>query len=487
MPDCKVGSVKNPNTGRCVKKGGRAWKKCCASKNPKQAETKKAGVSKKSETKKAGVSKKSETKKAGCKTGQVKNPNTARCVKEGGVAWKKCCASKKPKPEKKASLSKKPKTSKPKKKVVTKPKRTTASKSKFVESRTLKLEELRQYTQNRKTVDLYNLSHYRTDLPFLILWLMKKHPSDCTTLNRFGEVQLLVWNATKKKLKVPESFKTSLRRCNKRRFVFIYLGINFKNSGHANMLIMDNKKKVVYHFEPHGSSYAGKSAEPSATHGMGSLPGLENALKTEFKKYKVEYISTPQVCPVLRGMQSIQNEWQNEVVEQGTCFVWSFWAADFILSNPDIPPATLFTQALSELNENPKMLTEFILRYAKDVNKFIKQYTNHMYKNEDMFVKWINIHQKLGQDQYKVKDFNRGQIVIARYLTGKKGILVGQVGVRTDPTISWYRRKQTVVKLQDGSIENPSSPATKVEFYDVHNLVRSYIEMKVLTDLYKHF
>jgi hypothetical protein len=84
MPKCKSNQDLNPNTNRCIKKGGKVWQKVfgssgsSGSKSPKKKSVKSPNK---------GKSVKGSLKP--CKSDQDRSPLTNRCVKRGGAAWKK--------------------------------------------------------------------------------------------------------------------------------------------------------------------------------------------------------------------------------------------------------------------------------------------------------------------------------------------------------------------------------------------------------------
>lgn len=98
MPKCKKNQVINPETGRCIKEGGAVWRRVFRKKSPRRRTPKRKSPRRKS-------------RKKGCKSGQVINPNTGRCIKEGGSVWKRVFGKKIPRrtiPKRKTSRRKRP-------------------------------------------------------------------------------------------------------------------------------------------------------------------------------------------------------------------------------------------------------------------------------------------------------------------------------------------------------------------------------------------
>ena len=77
---CKPNQIRNPKTGRCVLKSGRIGKKLLA--KSKSRSKKKSVRKSKSRSKKKSVRKsKSRSKNRKCKSNEILNPKTGRCVK----------------------------------------------------------------------------------------------------------------------------------------------------------------------------------------------------------------------------------------------------------------------------------------------------------------------------------------------------------------------------------------------------------------------
>ena len=180
----------------------------------------------------------------------------------------------------------------------------------------------------------------------------------------------------------------------KKRFLFITITIvkynNNNYSYHLNILIFDNKNKIVERFEPHGSINDNDT--------MDDILEEELTWNTGFK-----YIRPKEYMQHL-SFQAISDEGNEKNVKYGDpggyCGAWCYWYLETKLKNPDIDSKTLVHKLVNKLNHQDIKFSEYIRNYANKLtiekNKYLeiigidpKNISNVNISNED-FHKIIN-------------------------------------------------------------------------------------------------
>lgn len=153
-------------------------------------------------------------------------------------------------------------------------------------------------------------------------------------------------------------FNKMIKKCRKRIIaVSVQLIVENKPGTHANMLILDTKKKTVELFEPHG-----KRSEQTT---MDSLEGAYNISDKLLKKYfhkffpEYKYISPQDFLPSY-GFQAKIDAYS------GLCVTWSTMYLHYRVLNPDLTSKEITKHIKKKVNK------EFLLKYAKYVEETIK-------------------------------------------------------------------------------------------------------------------
>jgi len=178
---------------------------------------------------------------------------------------------------------------------------------------------------------------------------------------------------------ISPTFKQNLQKCIlASRIILIELNITFftrtqgqldipKQVGaHANMLLYDSRKNIIERFDPEVGK--GETTYLIGTQYVDDLIGLY------FKKdFDIEYLSPLEWCPInIQTEQEIELEKGNVSGKiSGFCQAWSFWYADVRLSNPDLNREQVIELAFIELKKRPQTLTEYIISYTKNFEKFL--------------------------------------------------------------------------------------------------------------------
>ena len=153
-------------------------------------------------------------------------------------------------------------------------------------------------------------------------------------------------------------FNKMIKKCRKRIIaVSVQLIVENKPGTHANMLILDTKKKTVELFEPHG-----KRSEQTT---MDSLEGAYNISDKLLKKYfhkffpDYKYISPQDFLPSYGFQEKID-------AYSGLCVTWSTMYLHYRVLNPDLTSKEITKHIKKKVNK------EFLLKYAKYVEETVK-------------------------------------------------------------------------------------------------------------------
>ena len=133
-----------------------------------------------------------------------------------------------------------------------------------------------------------------------------------------------------------DTLGSELKKCVERKIevIPIYLKIEFniekkKKKGHANILIYRPFEKIVERFEPHGSSTRFSLSNINEK--------VDSRVKEVFERLEefigdVKYVPPNEICPVVKGFQSIES--QLEKIDSGFCAMWSLFFMEMVLYNP---------------------------------------------------------------------------------------------------------------------------------------------------------
>jgi hypothetical protein len=345
MVVCKADQIRNPKTGRCVKKTGKIGKEILAKRSSKSKSSSPRRIS----------PRKISIKKKDCKPNQIRNPRTGRCVSKRGKIGKAVLAKR---------VRSRSKTRSP------------------LRARSFILPVPR--TAKART---HILKADRNVMNALgqMLFLSALHPNDCIPIStrnpRFLKDIGYVWKVEKdvrQLFRVNTEVSKHFERClkdNKKRFILILLFLQYwvdgKNiSNHANFLIYDKNLNEIERFEPHGSYiFLGKYK-----------PETMDTYLTKFFKdsYGIRYFGPLDFCPI-KGPQIIQ-ELQSDIKKytgetRDLCQYWAFWYANIRLENPDLERQDVIRRALLEMKKFPGKFTGYIINYASffaDVKPFLQ-------------------------------------------------------------------------------------------------------------------
>lgn len=202
------------------------------------------------------------------------------------------------------------------------------------------------------------------------LYFKKKYKNTCV----FNYQLKFVDNKFNKK-DVKELIKF-IKQCDK-NFVIVHLYIEFfktkmnSSSGHANMLIFNNKYKTIEHFEPHGEKSDILIKE------INMIGNLINYKIVDF------------VCPNIQQLQMDENE-ELKNDPGGFCLAWSLWYTDIRLSQPDKSVQEIINEEFKNLQKQKSFTTfirsysKFILKMQNEIQKYHDYYLDLALKNNDL-------------------------------------------------------------------------------------------------------
>ena len=167
--------------------------------------------------------------------------------------------------------------------------------------------------------------------------------------------------------------------------------IPFRLKAHLNMLFIKSETREIIRFEPHGSAYRGsKKTEDKKTNTF--LENLTSKINTYLglkSNRKFKYVSPYDVCPRgissdYRGFQSSDFSGkvfingnpslvQKNKKESGFCALWSWFFAECVLANPDIPIDVVYKEADKSLRDFPMKIAIIIRGYFLSVNDELKE------------------------------------------------------------------------------------------------------------------
>ncbi|ARF09233.1 ankyrin repeat protein [Catovirus CTV1] len=255
------------------------------------------------------------------------------------------------------------------------------------------------------------------DILIGLIYLLKKHPDSCSTVNTdFAENKKLclfyknmgisvnsrcefmnfeiVWIYNK--LYLTDNFFDNFKKCysdNEKRYIIIPLGIEMKEGSHANYIIYDKNLNEVERFEPHGSSPPiGFNYNPKL---------LDQILENRFKDINpdIRYISPEKYLPKI-GFQILDIiEKNNKKIGDpgGFCALWVIWYTDMKLTYKSLNREKLVKNMLSQMKSSGVSFKNLIRNYSKNIIELRDKYFSQI--NVDIN-DWIN--DKVSDDQIKI-------------------------------------------------------------------------------------
>ena len=180
----------------------------------------------------------------------------------------------------------------------------------------------------------------------------------------------VAYNFKSKKLFLAKKMKKNIRKCKNTKnvrfifFTFIIIPSKKAKITHANMVIIDWKKKTVERFEPHGHY----NFNPKISCEIDKLFSTKILPKIDLTNFS--YLSPTLISPKL-GIQSKTDAYN------GMCITISMMYLHIRVLNPDIKQIKLVKFLL---NRPVSKLKKMILKYARHVENILKKNKNIVLK-----------------------------------------------------------------------------------------------------------
>lgn len=226
------------------------------------------------------------------------------------------------------------------------------------------------------------------DILFGLLFLLKKHPSSCSTISsnfitnnklqdyyqsigldinsniEFFNFQIVWINNT---LFFSDNFSSSFNKClanSNKHFILIPLGIELSSANHANYLLFNIRTNELERFEPFGSS------PPYNFNYNPSL--LDYNLVSSFKKFipSLVYFPPSSFLPRIsfQYLESLDSNSSHIGDPSGFCSVWSVWYIDLRLTYFDINRSSLVNKMLKNIKKNNLSYKSLIRDYSFNIS-----------------------------------------------------------------------------------------------------------------------
>ena len=155
-----------------------------------------------------------------------------------------------------------------------------------------------------------------------------------------------------------------------------------KAGGHSNVLIYRKNTNELEHFEPHGGEYIGNEKIQNAAKKIMLL--FTNILNLGLKREnlpEVKYIEASQVCPYIRGLQTLETNSKlkkNKEEPMGYCAAWSMFFTELCFKNPELSSNQVLDNIYNYLTTKP---------YAEDyLKKVIRGYTGFLVEKVNKYL-----------------------------------------------------------------------------------------------------
>jgi len=153
-------------------------------------------------------------------------------------------------------------------------------------------------------------------------------------------------------------FVEKIKQCLKKRFVPINLQLIVKkNNTHANIILMDSKKKTIELFEPHGNRSISSHLESISQGYYRASKTVKKFFKRYFPSYK---FIPPSKYEPSEGLQDKIDAFS------GMCVTWSILYIHYRLLNPDVSQKDLVKYLNKTINK--RILLQYT-RYVEDIIK----------------------------------------------------------------------------------------------------------------------
>jgi len=234
------------------------------------------------------------------------------------------------------------------------------------------------------------------------IYLLNKYKSKCLLLGRdvYGIIYLGITiyinndidnytlNASEKKMF--NKIIIELTKCIERGVETILIPLRIDRDSadacHSNILIYRKNENVIEHFEPHGKIFMYESYSDKISSKLKTFVSMLNTeLKMKGMPNKVKFITASRVCPRINGLQSLETEVKDTILDDkesesgGYCMAWSLFFAELALQNPTISSNKLLTSVLKMSKFNSTYIRNIIRGYVLNINEKLDKYFSVLY------------------------------------------------------------------------------------------------------------
>lgn len=212
-----------------------------------------------------------------------------------------------------------------------------------------------------------------------LMYLMKKYKTTCYTMSitqlQDLEIPIVVHvdNEKPPTSNETDSFVDKIYNCIVKKNIpivvipLLIIDPNQKDSNHYNVLIYRRDKHHIEHFEPHGKYYLSDYTKFEIIHNHINdyIVELNSNLINKANMEPVKFISSEQVCPMLKGLQSseefgrlvlkIRNRKSGEKGKHdyeplGFCTIWGLFFIELVLKNPTVDSSDLLRIVMDKIS-----------------------------------------------------------------------------------------------------------------------------------------
>ena len=228
------------------------------------------------------------------------------------------------------------------------------------------------------------------------LYLIKKYKSKCVIYSENKSYKRPIGITVNLKMKFTKDEENEMKKhftqlskilteCIKKgeKTIIIPLSYERGKGGHSNVLIYRKNTNELEHFEPHGGEYIGNEKLQNASKKMMLL--FTNILNLELKQEnlpQVKYIEASQVCPYIRGLQTLEGNSNlkiNKDEPKGYCSVWSMFFTELCFKNPELSSNQVLDNIYNYLTTKPsaedylkKVIRGYTGFLVEKVNKYLE-------------------------------------------------------------------------------------------------------------------
>jgi hypothetical protein len=234
-----------------------------------------------------------------------------------------------------------------------------------------------------------------------LMYLMKKYKTTCYTMSitNFGDLETPV--AVRVDEENPPTsnemgnFVDRIFNCIVKKSIpiivipLLIIDPSYTDAHHYNVLIYRRDKHQIEHFEPHGKYYSSDYAkfEIIRDHINYYIDELNSQLTNTTDMLPVDFITSEQVCPMLKGLQSneelgrimlkLRNRKSGKSVKHdyepgGFCTIWGLFFIELVLKNPDMASSDLLRMVMDKINAT--QLIDVARGYMNVVCNKLQQY-----------------------------------------------------------------------------------------------------------------